>query len=242
MKKLFVLVFAIALCLGVLCLGASADYSGTPEKPEQGDGTAQNPYQIDTAEDLYWFAGLVNGTLTDGTAQNTAAHAKLTDNVTINSDVLGAVASSSTPTYTWTPIGNNSNRYTGTFDGGGHTISGLYYSGDDYIYAGLFGDIGSGGRVQNVNVADSYISVNVGDSVNVYVGGVCGYSSGTILNCSVRDSAFSGTYDIENGIICSVGGVCGYNYGTITNCSFDGSVNGNGNGIFTCVGGVSAAR
>ena len=124
MKKLFVLVFAIALCLGVLCVGASADYSGAPETPD-GDGTVDDPYEISSAEELYWFAGLVNGTLTDGTAQNTAAHAKLTNNITINTGVLAAIASGSTPTYTWTPIcGENTwaiyyTEYTGTFDGQG---------------------------------------------------------------------------------------------------------------------------
>ena len=117
MKKLFVLVFAIALCLGVLCLGASADYSGTPSQPT-GSGTAADPYKITTAEELYWFAGLVNGTLTDGTAQNTAAHAKLTNNITINTGVLAAIASGRPPTYTWTPICTDYNKaYTGTFDG-----------------------------------------------------------------------------------------------------------------------------
>ena len=60
MKKLLVLVFAIALCLGVLCVGASADYSGAPETPD-GTGTVNNPYKIGTAEELYWFAQTVNG-------------------------------------------------------------------------------------------------------------------------------------------------------------------------------------
>ena len=227
MKKLFVLVFAIALCLGVLCVGASADYSGKPEKPD-GTGTVDDPYKISSAENLYWFAGLVNGDTSiigSEVQQNKSANAVLTDNITINSDVLGAVASSSTPTYTWTPIGNNSNRYTGTFDGQGYTISGLYYSGDDYIYAGLFGYVGSGGRVQNVNVVDSYISVNVGDSFNVYVGGVCGYSSGTIMNCSF-DGSVNGN---GNGIFTCVGGVSGYNSGTIMNCYNTGTVTGTGN-------------
>ena len=230
MKKLFVLVFAIALCLGVLCVGASADYSGKPEKPD-GTGTVDDPYKISSAENLYWFAGLVNGDTSiigSEVQQNKSANAVLTDNITINSDVLGAVASSSTPTYTWTPIGNNSNRYTGTFDGGGHTISGLYYSGSGN-YVGLFGYVDSGGRVQNVNVADSYISVNVGDSVIVYVGGVCGYSSGTITNCSF-DGSVNGN---GNGIGTCAGGVCGYNSGTITNCYNTGTVTGTRN-----VGGV----
>ena len=203
MKKLLVLVFAIALCLGVLCLGASAD-GIMPSKPAQD---ADGVYQIGTVAELYWFAGLVNGTLTDGTAQNTAAHAKLTNNITINTGVLAAIASGSTPTYTWTPIGTDYNKaYTGTFDGNDKAISGLYYSGSGN-YVGLFGYVGSGGRVQNVNVVDSYISNSIDGGCT---GGVCGQNySGTITNCSF---AGSGTYTY-------VGGVCGNNYiGTITNC------------------------
>ena len=232
MKKLLVLVFAIALCLGALCVGASAD-GIMPSKPSQD---ADDVYQIGTVAELYWFAGLVNGTLTDGTAQNTAAHAKLTNNITINTGVLAAIANGSTPTYTWTPIGDSSNAYTGTFDGGGHTISGLYYSGSGN-YVGLFGCVGSGGRVQNVNVADSYISVNVSFGVNAHVGGVCGNNySGTITNCSFAGSV-TGT-GTGSGIFTCVGGVCGYNNsGTITNCRNTGSVTSSG--TFTCVGGVS---
>ena len=90
MKKLLVLVFAIALCLGVLCLGASADYSGTPSQPP-GSGTAEKPYQIGTAEELYWFAEQVN-------RGKRNINAVLTADITINTGVLAAIASSSTPT------------------------------------------------------------------------------------------------------------------------------------------------
>ena len=76
--------------------------------PEQINGV----YQIKTANNLFWFAALVNGTLTDGTAQNAAACAVLTTNI----DLTGEA---------WTPIGSKSNPYTGTFDGAGFTISGM---------------------------------------------------------------------------------------------------------------------
>ena len=129
MKKLFVLVFAIALCLGALCVGASADIQ--PTKPATD---ANGVYQIGTAAELYWFAGLVNGTLADSTPQNTAADAVLTADITINENVLNENGTlNGTPANTWTPIGlyvsDNLAEYTGTFDGQGHTISGLYYSG-----------------------------------------------------------------------------------------------------------------
>ncbi len=224
MKKLLVLVFAIALCLGVLCVGASA--SGA--EPPQVDGV----YQLDSDDDLYWFAGLVNGTLTDGTAQNKAANAVLMADITINTGVLKTDGSLNNGSFAqWTPIGNNSNRYTGTFDGNDKTISGLYYSGSSN-YVGLFGYVGSGGQVKNVNVADSYISNSYSSSTSSGItGGVCGDNGGTITNCSF-DGSVNG-----NGNEVNVGGVCGWNYGTITNCSNTGSVTGNGTGV-NVVGGV----
>ena len=222
MKKLLVLVFAIALCLGVLCLGASAD--GITLSQPTGSGTAANPYQIGTAEELYWFAEQVN-------SGKTNINAVLTDNITINSDVLdenGNLITGKTFTQ-WTPIGADYNKaYTGTFDGNDKTISGLYYSGSGN-YVGLFGYVGSGGRVQNVKVADSYIS---NSEETGRTGGVCGCNRGTITNCSFAGSVTvtgSRTYTY-------VGGVCGDNYsGTITNCNFAGSVTVTGTGN---VGGV----
>ena len=218
MKKLFVLVFAIALCLGALCVGASADYSGKPEKPD-GTGTVDDPYKISSAENLYWFAGLVNGTLTDGTAQNKAANAVLTADITINENVLNENGTlNGTPTYTWTPIGlyvsNNLAEYTGTFDGQGHTISGLYYSGTGH--GGLFGAVVRGGQVKNVKVADSYINGKT------YVGGVCGRTTaGTITNCSYDGSVIGDTTTVFG---LYVGGVCGLNNGTVEDCSNSGTV------------------
>ena len=216
MKKLLVLVFAIALCLGVLCLGASAADGGTPEKPD-GDGTAENPYQIGSAAELYWFAKTVNEGDYD-------ANAVLTDNITINENVLNDGSLNTNSSFReWTPIGEygtyGEKAYTGTFDGRGHTISGLYYNGSGY-YVGLFGCVDSDGRVQKVNVADSYIS-------NSYrygnVGGVCGINyGGTITNCSFAGSVTSSGTDTYP----YVGGVCGYNSGMITNCSNTGSVTG----------------
>ena len=207
MKKLLVLVFAIALCLGALCVGASAADGGTPEKPD-GDGTAENPYQISSEDDLYWFAQQVN-------SGSTGISAKLTADITINTDVLKAVEDDETTgLQPWTPIGDLSNAYTGAFDGQDHTISGLYYSGSGY-YVGLFGRVNSGGRVKNVKVADSYISNSHSSGCT---GGVCGINyGGTITNCCNDGTVTGSNY---------TGGVCGYNSGMITNCSNTGSVTG----------------
>ena len=187
----------------------------TPEVPD-GVGTEGDPYQITNAAELYWFAGLVNGTL-NGVQQNTAACAVLTTDITINDNVLNADGNLNSGTFTeWTPIGSydisGEKAYTGTFDGNGHTISGLYVD-SDARYIGLFGRVGNGGTIQNAGVVDSYIS-NTKNYANV--GGVCGYNEGSIKNSYNTGSVSGGT----------VGGVCGVNCSTIENCYNTGEVSG----------------
>ena len=116
----------------------------------------------------------------------------------------------------WTPIGDYENRYTGTFDGGNHTITGLTVTTSDQ-YAGLFGYIGSGGTVKDVTLEGVQIATthSVGD-----VGGVAGYSYGNIENCSVSGSV-SGS-----GMNGFAGGVVGYQSGGfLTGCSSSATVN-----------------
>ena len=117
----------------------------------------------------------------------------------------------------WTPIGIDYNhQYTGTFDGGNYTITGLTVTGSDQ-YAGLFGCIGSGGTVKNVTLKEVKIESDNGMSD---VGGVAGWSYGTLENCSVSGSV-SGRG--QNSI---VGGVVGYQSGgSITGCSSSTTVN-----------------
>ena len=222
MKRRFVqgLLILALLCGAVLLTHPTAAWA------LDGTGTQEDPYQISTKEELYWFAGLVNGTLTDGTSQNTAACAVLTADITINSNVLGdngALNGDGSDFIPWTPIGDGS-EYTGTFDGNGHEISGLYINSDDRWYAGLFSRIGSGGTVgtvKNLTLADSYISGGT------YVGGICGANNGGwIEDCSNSGDVGSGS---------TVGGICGHSYsGTITSCSNSGDVRGSG----SYVGGI----
>ena len=190
-------------------------------KPKQpsGKGTADSPYQIGTAEELYWFAALVNGdesVCTGDVTQNTSANAVLTADITVNTGVLnddGTLANNYSGFITWTPIGKVLKKpYTGTFDGQGHTISGLYFNNSEVISVGLFGNKDKG-TIKNVGVVDSYFNGSL------TVGGVCGYNEfGTITGC-YNTGAVSG-----NGY---VGGVCGYNeYGTINSCYNTGAVSG----------------
>ena len=141
-------------------------------------------------------------------AWNKAVQNDLTLNCTLTADI--------TLTGEWTPIGTDyRNSYTGTFDGGNHTISGLTVKGSDKN-AGLFGYIGKdGGTVKNVVLKDVQITSN-----NQYanVGGMAGINNGTIENCSVSGGSVSGY---------SAGGVVGQQYsGSITLCNSSATVQG----------------
>ena len=130
----------------------------------------------------------------------------------------------------WTPVGNYENRYTGTFDGAGHILTGLTVN-QETDYAGLFGAIGEGGTVKNlklteVNIKGYYITsavagINFGTIENCsatgeitsshFVGGIAGDNYGTITGCSTTSIVADGERH--------VGGITGYNEGTITGCS-----------------------
>lgn len=213
---------------------------------------AEGCYQVADAFQLFWFAGLVNGTLTDGTEQNTSASAVLTANIELSGE-------------TWTPIGSESTPYTGTFDGQGYTISGMTIENAE-SYSGLFGNVtgtvrdftvtGSititgdetvsrvGGAVGSLGIktaggtvsgvtSDVDITVSAG---NDHIGGVVGSmpenSSPTVESCVYTGNI---TVTVEAG---SVAGVVGYiRTGTIQNCANQGgiSINTGGNGS---VGGI----
>lgn len=161
MKKNFVrtrwfftmLLFVTTMIMPTMMLAESI----TPKRPE-GEGTAEKPFKISNREELYWFAGLVNGTLPSG-EKNASANAILMNDITVNEGVLDENKDlvSGSDFIEWTPVGSANNTYTGTFDGKGYTISGLYFDHPDAdYYVGLFGWIGADGKISNVGVLDSY--------------------------------------------------------------------------------------
>ena len=198
------------------------------------DSMKETVYEISNAGQLYWFAGLVNGTL-DGVEQNTLANAILTANITVNENLLDSLqydtegnVSNGSDFISWTPIadwmGNRTTQYSGTFDGNNKTVSGLYFNGDSTCI-GLFGSSESDGNIKNVGVVDSYFKGND------YVGGVCGNNAGTITNCYNAGNLTA----IESSA--AIGGICGYNNGgTVTNCYNTGTVTATGS--VASVGGV----
>ena len=206
-----------------------------------GDGSKDAVYEISNAGQLYWFAGLVNGTLS-GETQNASANAVLTADIVVNKNVLKSDGTVNEGTFKeWTPIATSASPYTGIFEGQNHTISGLYFK-QETSFVGLFSV--NSGKIANVGILDSYFygqpykgwqvggvcgsNTNQGAITNCYntgivrgsetVGGVCGSNYGTITNCSNKGNVGE---DDE-----SVGGVCGSNYGTITNCNNAGIVSG----------------
>ena len=186
-----------------------------------GDGSKDAVYEISNAGQLYWFAGLVNGTLS-GVPQNTSANAVLTKDIVVNENVLKPDGTLNEGSFKeWTPIATSASPYTGIFEGQNHTISGLYFKQENTEEVGFFGY--NRGKISNVGILDSYFC---GFS---QVGGVCGYNSSTITNC-YNKGVVDGTADRAS----SFGGVCGCNLGILTNCYNTGIVKGQ---LF--VGGVS---
>ena len=161
-------------------------------------------YTVTSADGLMNIAKLVNGGKTD-------------INITLDTDI-------DLTGKDWTPIGTDyDNSYKGTFDGGGHTITGLTFTTNDE-YAGLFGYLNRAGTVKNVVMEGVQITSN-----QIYggsIGGVAGSSYGTIENCSVSGSISGTVY---------VGGVVGAQWGvSITGCSSSATVKG-----MVYVGGVA---
>ena len=185
-----------------------------------GDGSKDAVYEISNAGQLYWFAGLVNGSLS-GVTQNTSANVVLTADIVVNENVLKPDGTVNEGTFKeWTPIASSASPYTGIFDGQNHTISGLYFNQEDSYNVGLFSR--NNGKIANAGILDSYF---YGTSK---VGGVCGNNyTGTITNC-YNTGSVSG--------LGTLGGVSGYNdTGSITNCYNTGNVSGSSG----FVGGVS---
>ena len=153
-------------------------------------------YTVTSADGLMNIAELVNGGKSD-------------INITLDTDI-------DLTGKDWTPIGTDyDNSYKGTFDGGGHTITGLTFTTNDK-YAGLFGYLNRAGTVKNVVMKDVQITNN--RSWSAFAGGVAGYSWGTIENCSVSGSVSGTVY---------VGGVVGAQIdGSITGCSSSATVKG----------------
>lgn len=223
------LLVVFALLLGALI---SAQPALAKDGQMEGDGSKDHPYQIEDAEDLLAFAEEVNKPNYDEPEADINIWAKLMNDIDLNpsytynqstdqwTDADGKAVEES-KLEEWAPIADDSAYpYTGTFEGNGHTISGLFINNsstnDDHF--GLFGVIGGGGNVTNLTVEGS-VTVNILEMFSgdrVIAGGVTGMNLGNVNNCTNKVNV---TVTNNKTIYTSVGGVSGVNYGNVSNCS-----------------------
>ena len=216
-------------------------------EPSSGDGSVGNPYKISTAAELAWFRDQVN-------SGNNSISAELTENIDLVEFCHAKDGTKYTEELSWTPIGNLDNRYQGTFDGKGKTISNLYINATPRDYAGFFG-FADNGSIKNITfdnakvtsiaqftgiligLADNSFIENIKTSESCSVdgdktvGGIAGSVSGNIIKCEnhARANGANGAYYV-GGI---VGRYDGYDK-SITSCANYGDVTSMGN----CVGGM----
>ena len=161
---------------------ALPDDNVTSTAPKNVDGV----YQIGTAAELMWFASAIN----DGTAET--QDAVLTTNIDLGNQE-------------WTPIGNDTKQYTGTFDGAGHSVENLCIT-TGAKYLGLFGYVNNG-TIQNLTVDGNItISTYTDATGNLYAGGIGGWVKGNIKNCSNKANISLSGITVKYP---SVGGICG---------------------------------
>ena len=181
-----------------------------PVAPTQKDGV----YQIGTADELVWFAKQVNG-------GSTAISGVLTAEIDLNG-------------FDWTPIGSSAKKFSGSFDGAGHTIKNLTIDyqtakSGERLYLGLFGYAegtkDNRAAIKNLTVQGS---VNAGSEFSVYSGNVAGVvACGSYVDVSGVISRVNVTVDAKVGSACGVGGLAGVLINsTATNCGSEGNVSG----------------
>jgi len=194
MKKLFITMLSL-LFASALVLGQTAD------PPASGDGSSSSPYQIATWQNLYWIS------------QNSSSWDKYFVQ-TANIDLGSASPAISTwdSNQGWTPIGNDGTKFTGSYDGQGYTISGLYINRPNTNNVGLFGHVGyDGDGVSIKNVILSNVDVKGGRGSGSLVGRVTGNNNTLIEKCA----ATSGTV-VGDG---ATGGLVGSNNSYVDNPS-----------------------
>ena len=197
---------------------SKAAYYTPAEAFAGGSGTAQDPYQISTPEEL----ARLREVLDEHLSEYYEASYLLTADIALNDVSDFESWGDAEPAYQWAPIEN----FSGTFDGDGHTISGLYLfkAGDAYkYYMGLFGDTNTGAVIRDLHLTQTYLFMDGTDSATADVGCLAGSVYGaTVENCTVE-----GVVRVQNGNSYSLGGVVGWaQESTLRGCSFTGKVEG----------------
>ena len=235
----------------ILSWGGSVIHAADPwyyptSKPETpfggGDGSQWNPYRIDNAQHLANLAYMV----TDKGKEYSGKYFVLTSDITLNDDVIndaGTGLKKAESSYKlWTPIGEYNHiindDFCATFDGQGHTISGLVcIDSGDRDYLGLFGTT-EDATIKNLNIKDSYVCAKATKKMYAAYGILIGNTlNTTVINCHISNSVVNVTHTQNSSLnsTCLIGGVMGYcdncgghslyEYETVmTNCSFSGKI------------------
>ncbi len=190
--SLFTLLFSLSACGDDN--SATNTNTGKPVDPRCLDNTSIL-YDVDNSTfEIFNAAGLNtfrDNVTVDG---NVDVNAKLACDITLDNKA---------DNISWVPIGNIANSYGGTFDGMGHTVSGVYLvDKDDFGSHGLFGNIGRDGIVKNVGVINAEIDGGA------WVGAIVGYNNGIVSQSYAKDSIITG--------LTTVGGIVGQNFGVVT--------------------------
>ena len=203
MKKIFLFTFALFTL-------SFANWSGGSSQPETVNHNGGTYYNITTAEELAWVAAKVNGGSTE-------------INILLANDIVMGASTSTTSNTSWTPIGNSSKNYSGTFDGNGFTIYGLFISIDKKLdQVGLIGNLAKKGVVKNVNMKAASISGYSNYPTPTYSGGIVGRNDGTIKFCSFGGSVWTNA-NYTGAVKSYAGGIVGYNTGSLSDVTNSGS-------------------
>jgi hypothetical protein len=219
-ERILSLFLALILVIGLLpqitIPASAADDVWNGEVDTTWYDASATSFTITSAMQLAGLAQIVNDT-----NENIAADSFSGKTITLGANIVlnntsgwDSWSDSNAPTHAWTPIGSDGHPFRGKFDGGGHTVAGIYIYNTSASYQGLFGNLSSG-TLQDVGVIKSYIYAAQ------YIGGVVGYStSSTVSNC-YNTGTVSGSKN--------VGGVAGsVASGTVSNCYNTGTISGGG--------------
>jgi hypothetical protein len=192
----------------------SADvWNGTADTAWYTANPAATSFTIDTAEELAGLASLVNAGTDTFSGNTVTLGANIILNDTSNFSNWGATSPANIfPVIGITISDPNGNFFQGTFDGDGHSITGLYVNNSSRNYVGLFDTLTSTSTVKNLILNSCYISGYES------VGGIAGYSAGTISGCSVSGVVKGSEY--------MVGGITGNSAGTISGCANFANISG----------------
>ena len=235
-----VAIFSLLIISLLSSSGGDVSYAASSSPAIIGEGSFDDLgeeyfgyYRIATVDDLYWFLSK--------TKSDHSVSALLVADIEINKDLttLGITVDAKgepspvigRPVIDWPVV----KEFSGTLDGGGHTISGAYVKSKE-SYVGMFGTLQSGGKIKNLTVSDSYV-YSSGDYVGVLVGKNNGEISGVTVSASAACYEFAGgVVGMNNGVISEscllgshrlgvgaqaekhAGGIVGENYGTVQYC------------------------